>query len=59
MEYPKLNAFIISLGLFCLVGHAYSQSSPIVSNDLKIADIGIRLDRFSIGLMDAVENQYG
>jgi len=57
MEYPKLNAFIISLGLFCLVGHAYSQSSPIVSNDLKIADIGIRLDRFSIGLMDAVENQ--
>jgi adhesin transport system outer membrane protein len=57
MEFPKLNVLVISLGLFFLGGHAYSQAPQIVSNDLKIADIGIRLDRFSINLMDAVEKQ--
>lgn len=59
MEFPKLNALIVSIWLSFLCGHAYSQTPQVVSNDLKIADIGIRLDRFSIGLMEAVERQKG
>lgn len=59
MEFPKHKPYFLALCLSLLGGLVHAQSPQIVSNDLKIADIGIRLDRFSMGLMDAVEKQKG
>lgn len=58
MEFLKHKKTIFIAILF-IAGHAYSQVSQINSNDLKIADIGLKLDRFAINLMDSVEKQKG
>ena len=59
MEFPKLNVVSFALVLLMLSNLANAQTPQIVSNDLNIADIGVRLDRFSMRLMDAVEKQKG
>ena len=59
MEFLKLKDISFALALALLGNLVHAQTPQIVSNDLKIADIGIRLDRFSMGLMDAVEKQKG
>lgn len=59
MVFLKHKTYSFLFVLFFLLECAYSQSSKSVSNDLKIADIGFRLDQFSTVLMDAVDKQKG